>query len=201
MKTTIKKKKLYFESLDATVHAISDNGKPIDISKRCLDATTEMCYAMGVSKPILNNVIFCHQEDSNWPLDEGKKVKEKFDAIFETTQYNKAIDKIIKHRKNYQGLLKDRSKDLPIFFYLQIPIVSFFFSSANDLKVLEIKKKECESKQLELKFNSEKLDKFKKEMDNCEAAMKPLDEKMTKIQETEVHLGKIAGQKTQLTME
>ena len=31
--------------------------------------------SLGVSKPILNYVIFCHQEDSNWPLEEGKKVK------------------------------------------------------------------------------------------------------------------------------
>lgn len=34
-----------------------------------------MLMALGVSKPILNYVIFCHQEDSNWPLEEGKKVK------------------------------------------------------------------------------------------------------------------------------
>ena len=35
----------------------------------------EMLMSLGVSKPILNYVIFCHQEDSNWPLEEGKKVK------------------------------------------------------------------------------------------------------------------------------
>ena len=27
---------------------------------------------MGVSKAVLENVIFVHQEDSNWPLSEGQ---------------------------------------------------------------------------------------------------------------------------------
>lgn len=54
-----------------------------------------------MSKAILNNVIFCHQEDSNWPLDEGKKLKERFDAIFDATKYNKCFEYIKKMRKQY----------------------------------------------------------------------------------------------------
>jgi DNA repair protein RAD50 len=67
-----------------------------------------MCGAMGVSKAIINNVILCHQEDSNWPLDEGKKLKEKFDAIFGTTEYNKAIERILKQRKRFGDMLKNK---------------------------------------------------------------------------------------------
>jgi len=26
----------------------------------------QMISALGVSKPVLENVIFCHQEDANW---------------------------------------------------------------------------------------------------------------------------------------
>lgn len=48
----------------------------------------------------------CHQEDSSWPLDEGKKLKEKFDAIFDITQYNKAIEQTIKIRKKEADELK-----------------------------------------------------------------------------------------------
>ena len=33
------------------------------------------------------------------PLDEGKKVKEKFDAIFSATKYIKCLDAITKQRK------------------------------------------------------------------------------------------------------
>jgi hypothetical protein len=40
-----------------------------------------------VSKAILEHVIFCHQEESDWPLSEPKKLKEKFDAIFDATKF------------------------------------------------------------------------------------------------------------------
>lgn len=46
---------------------------------------------MGVSKAILENVIFVHQEDSNWPLAEGQVLKKKFDDIFAATKYTKVI--------------------------------------------------------------------------------------------------------------
>lgn len=34
-------------------------------------------------------MIFVHQEESNWPLAEGKVLKEKFDDIFAATKYTK----------------------------------------------------------------------------------------------------------------
>jgi len=37
-----------------------------DVSGRCIDIDAEVCTALGVSKSILNSVIFCHQEDSAW---------------------------------------------------------------------------------------------------------------------------------------
>jgi DNA repair protein RAD50 len=61
---------------------------------------TEMCQAVGVSEAILNHVILCHQEDSCWPLDEAKKVKEKFDSIFNTTMYIKCLDQLTKQDKD-----------------------------------------------------------------------------------------------------
>ena len=45
---------------------------------------------MGVSKAILENVVFVHQEDSNWPLGEAATLKKKFDEIFSATKYTKA---------------------------------------------------------------------------------------------------------------
>ena len=53
-----------------------------------------MFFNLGVSKPILNYVIFCHQEDSNWPLEEGKKVKDKFDEIFDSQKYKNCLNNI-----------------------------------------------------------------------------------------------------------
>ena len=39
---------------------------------------------------VLENVIFVHQEDSNWPLADGQTLKKKFDDIFNATKYTKA---------------------------------------------------------------------------------------------------------------
>jgi DNA repair protein RAD50 len=46
----------------------------------------EVPELMGVSKAIIENVIFCHQEDSNWPLSDSSTLKKKFDDIFAATK-------------------------------------------------------------------------------------------------------------------
>ncbi|KAK2703285.1 hypothetical protein QYM36_018202 [Artemia franciscana] len=38
----------------------------VSIGKKCADIDAEVVDSLGVSKAILNNVIFCHQEDSCW---------------------------------------------------------------------------------------------------------------------------------------
>ena len=43
-----------------------------------------------VLQAVLENVIFVHQEDSNWPLADGQTLKKKFDDIFNATKYTKA---------------------------------------------------------------------------------------------------------------
>ena len=48
----------------------------------------EIPHLLGVSKAVLENVIFCHQEDSYWPLAEPSALKKKFDDIFEATRYD-----------------------------------------------------------------------------------------------------------------
>lgn len=65
---------------------LSRDGEKVSLSSKCGDMDREMISSLGVSKPVLNHVIFCHQEDSNWPLSEGKALKEKFDAIFAATK-------------------------------------------------------------------------------------------------------------------
>lgn len=56
------------------------------ISTKCSDMDEEVPLLLGVSKAILENVIFCHQEESNWPLSEPAALKKKFDDIFEATK-------------------------------------------------------------------------------------------------------------------
>ena len=53
---------------------------------------SHLSWPLSASSPlqaVLENVIFVHQEESNWPLAEGKILKDKFDDIFSATKYTK----------------------------------------------------------------------------------------------------------------
>jgi DNA repair protein RAD50 len=75
-------KQISIKTIDGTLTHVGPDGNKRSLSNNCSDVNENMLMLLGVSKPILNYVIFCHQEDSNWPLDEGSKVKDKFDDIF-----------------------------------------------------------------------------------------------------------------------
>lgn len=96
--------KLTFESADAI---ISD--KDTSISQRNEDATKYMCRTMGVSTAIINHVLFCHQEESNWPFGTDNEVMKKFDKILGTDRYNEALDIMRKKRSNYETTIKEKS--------------------------------------------------------------------------------------------
>ncbi|KAL7302008.1 hypothetical protein TKK_0005245 [Trichogramma kaykai] len=112
----IKSGTLKFQALDNTLKRFNPKTQQeATITSRCADIDREMLNAMGVSKPILNYVIFCHQEESNWPLEDGKKLKERFDEIFDTSKYNKAMEaatKLIKDSTGKLNLLREREKGL-----------------------------------------------------------------------------------------
>lgn len=54
---------------------------------------------LGVSRAVLDSVIFCHQDESLWPMSEPAALKKRFDEIFEALKYTKAIDNIKQLRK------------------------------------------------------------------------------------------------------
>lgn len=60
---------------------------------------SELPLHLGVPKAILENVIFCHQEESNWPFSESGVLKKKFDDIFDSKRYQGALENIKNIRK------------------------------------------------------------------------------------------------------
>lgn len=58
----------------------------VALSYKCADIDREIPALMGVSKAILENVIFVHQDEANWPLAEPAILKKKFDDIFSATR-------------------------------------------------------------------------------------------------------------------
>ncbi|KAJ1977127.1 DNA repair protein rad50 [Dimargaris verticillata] len=84
----------------------TDPSRHTSLSTRCADLDMEMPLQLGVPKAILQNVIFCHQEESSWPLMEPSVVKKKFDEIFASTRYTKALDSIRSIRKSQNQEIK-----------------------------------------------------------------------------------------------
>jgi len=70
----------------------------------------------SISKPILEYVIFCHQEDSLWPFEDSKKLKEKFDDIFQSSEYVKVMAQLKKERKTQQDHYSFELRKYPHFF-------------------------------------------------------------------------------------
>ncbi len=98
---------------------------------------------------MLNNVIFCHQEETNWPLSEGKVLKEKFDDIFGSIGYVKILEKIKKTRDEEVKKFKLLEKDVRYFEHLKKEAENTRKELNEDRALMDIEKakvKEFESK-------------------------------------------------------
>ena len=82
------------------------------MTHKCGELDKAVPVYIGVSRAILENVIFCHQDESNWPLSEGAVLKKKFDDIFESARYSKALETIRKLKVEYGNKSKDVKADL-----------------------------------------------------------------------------------------
>ena len=90
---TVKKTTRQQKTLEGQLLMIKD-GERTSISSRVAELDQILPQYLGVSKAVLDNVIFCHQDESLWPMSEPSVLKKKFDEIFEALKYTKAIDNI-----------------------------------------------------------------------------------------------------------
>lgn len=130
------------------------------LTTRCAEIDKEMLELMGTSKAVLTNVIFCHQEDNCWPLSEGKVLKEKFDQIFGSIGYVKALAKIKKVREDKMKEVKGLKSEVDLH--------------------LEYKNT-FDSKQKQLAELKEQYGYQKKKKEELEEKQKPLEEEIQQI--------------------
>jgi len=95
------------QQLDGVLRATDKHGQRVSMSHKCTELDRQIPLLLGVSKAILENVVFCHQEDASWPLQEGSVLKKKFDDIFDSTRYTKALEVFTKIKKEYTLKGKD----------------------------------------------------------------------------------------------
>eukprot|EP00555_Chaetoceros_dichaeta_P008133 CAMPEP_0198274570 /NCGR_PEP_ID=MMETSP1447-20131203/60978_1 /TAXON_ID=420782 /ORGANISM="Chaetoceros dichaeta, Strain CCMP1751" /LENGTH=93 /DNA_ID=CAMNT_0043968827 /DNA_START=22 /DNA_END=300 /DNA_ORIENTATION=- len=91
-----------FKALDGILRTTDERGGRQSLSHKCSELDRQIPQLLGVSKSILEHVVFCHQEDASWPLMEGAVLKRRFDDIFDSTRYVKALEAIKDTRKRYQ---------------------------------------------------------------------------------------------------
>ncbi|TYZ58455.1 hypothetical protein PybrP1_007973 [[Pythium] brassicae (nom. inval.)] len=105
---------LRFKAMDGVIRVVNELGEKVSMGHKCGELDRHIPDLLGVSRAILESVIFCHQEDSNWPLQEGAELKKRFDAIFESARYTKALEAIRKLRKARHADTKDFKRDLDV---------------------------------------------------------------------------------------
>ena len=105
LQLTVKKTTRQQKTLECTLVNNKD-GERSALSSRVAELDQIMPQNLGVSKAILDSVIFCHQDESLWPMSEPSALKKKFDEIFEALKYTKAIDNIKTLRKAQNEALK-----------------------------------------------------------------------------------------------
>lgn len=105
---TVRKSVRQQKSLEGQLLVVR-NGERSTISSRCAELDLVMPQYLGVSKAVLEYVIFCHQDESLWPMSEPSVLKKRFDEIFEALKYTRAIDNIKALRKKQnEELTKQR---------------------------------------------------------------------------------------------
>lgn len=160
-------KRAIFKSLEANITRYNHNNEKTQLSTRCAEICAEMIGSLGVSKAILNNVIFCHQEESNWPLCEGKALKQKFDEIFAATRYIKALEEIRKIRL-------DKASEVKVF--------------ESEVVALMNNKRKAEEYKRELQKMETRLSACKDQVEEIDNKLKPIKEKIkeNKVKQNEI---------------
>ena len=111
---SLKKNKYEFKRLEQVLKSINSNGELVTINSTCMDTDKQVPLLMHASKAILENVIFCHQEEINWPFSESGNLKKVFDEIFDTAKYTKALDDLKEIGKKFKEKTKELKSQLEL---------------------------------------------------------------------------------------
>jgi DNA repair protein RAD50 len=161
MEVTQKKASLSFKQLDGVLRMMDqETGQRVSLSHKCSELDKQIPGLLGVSKAVLEHVIFCHQEDASWPLMEGAVLKKRFDEIFDSTRYTKAIEVFRKTEKEMNAKVKDLKTDLA-------SLASHKYAAQSYQKDLKEQNEQIELLDDEKKLNNDTLAETEREMNEA----------------------------------
>ncbi|XP_017234897.1 DNA repair protein RAD50 [Daucus carota subsp. sativus] len=172
---TQKTSKMEYKAIESVLQTINPHtGEKVCLSYRCADMDREIPALMGVSKAVLENVIFVHQDEANWPLQDPSTLKKKFDDIFSATRYTKALEIIKKLHKDQAQEIKTYKLKLENLQTLKDAAYKLRESIAEDQKKTELLKSQIE----EIENNIRSLD---AKIQNTESTRKVLEDQQNLI--------------------
>ncbi|XP_056587602.1 DNA repair protein RAD50 [Triplophysa dalaica] len=183
MQSTQKGKKTEFKTLEGVITRIK-HGEKVSLSSKCAEIDREMISALGVSKAVLNHVIFCHQEESNWPLSEGKALKQKFDEIFSATRYIKVLETLRQLRLKQATTVKSCQLELK---YLK----------QNKDKAQEIREL-LSTKEGQLASSKETVQRIESQIDPLENRLNDIDDSLNKVMKLDNDIKALDSRKKQM---
>ncbi|EGG19489.1 DNA recombination/repair protein [Cavenderia fasciculata] len=180
-----------FRQIDSSLQSFNNDGQKVSKSYRCSDLDKEIPELMGAAKPVLKNVIFCHQEESNWPLSESAKLKVKFDEIFSAVRYTKALKSIKDKKKELNTQLKE--------FKLKLEVVDTNREHAHRL-TKEVKQMENQVVSLKdsIQRMNEQLGQKREIVEKIARAMKNVDSVISEVQVMEARKNEMERNKNQI---
>ena len=104
IQTSIKQKKTEQKILEFNVWVNNNPKEIIDFDNTLRSSCgkinkDDLSSILEINTSILENIIFCHQEDTMWYLAEPATIKKKFDEIFSSTRYSKILENLKKAKK------------------------------------------------------------------------------------------------------
>ncbi|XP_048175435.1 DNA repair protein RAD50 [Corvus hawaiiensis] len=183
MVCTQKGKTPEFKTLESVITR-TKHGEKVSLSSKCAEIDREMISALGVSKSVLNNVIFCHQEESNWPLSEGKALKQKFDEIFSATRYIKALEALRQVRLKQSLKVKECQTELK---YLK----------QNKEKAQEIQD-HLSNREAQLAASKENVKSIESQLEPLKSSLAAVEQNLTKVMRLDNDVKALESRKRQM---
>lgn len=113
--TNLKGSKLEMKTVEQVLKTRDLDGNIVSINHTCAEMEKQVPELLGVSRAVLENVIFCHQEESLWPFGDTATLKEIFDELFDTTMYTKLHETMRGIHKNISKNSKELQTKLVFF--------------------------------------------------------------------------------------
>lgn len=167
MQSSIRKSKVEQKTLECSLSK-EVNGREVQITSKMVDVDRDMSLHLGLYPSILENVVFCHQDESTWPIGDPTVIKKKLDDIFNSTKYNKALLNLKATKKEIATDLKLKTQQISIFLKDKM-------KRDDILKSIQGYTEDIEKKNTKLKVFSEEISRITENMKTISSDMKILE--------------------------